>query len=122
VATSTHFSNAELSCRCHCGLNNVTPKLLGKLEQLRVLIRHPLIINSASRCPIYNQYVGGVPGGAHTTGDAVDIACISDEDRFNLIRLLLELGFCRLGVGPDFVHCDTSNTLPQAVIWVYPPR
>jgi len=119
VATSTHFKELELACRCGCKLDNVKLELLAKLEQLRVIIRHPIILTSASRCPARELAVSGKSGGAHTTGDAVDIKCTSDLDRFNLIRILLELGFCRIGVAADFIHADLSETLPQAVCWTY---
>lgn len=122
MATSTHFSAAELKCKDGCGLNNVKIELLSKLEQLRVIIRHPIILTSASRCPARELAVSGKSGGAHTTGDAVDIKCTSDLDRFNLIRILLELGFCRIGVSfkRGFIHADISDSLPQAVFWGYP--
>ena len=122
MATSTHFSNAELVCKCGCKLNNVKLELLAKLEQLRVRMGHPVILNSASRCPARELAVSGKSGGAHTTGDAVDIRCVTDLDRFNLLRQLIELGFCRIGIDSRYIHADLSDTLPQAVIWVYPPR
>ena len=122
MATSTHFKEAELACRCGCKLNNVKLELLSKLEQLRVRMGHPVVLNSASRCPAYNSEVGGAPNSAHLTGDAADIRCVTDLDRFNLLRQLIELGFCRIGIDSRYIHADLSDTLPQAVIWVYAPR
>lgn len=122
MPTSSHFKEAELVCRDGCGLNNIKLELLSKLEQLRVRMGHPIIINSASRCTAYNSEVGGAPNSAHLTGDAVDIRCVTDQDRFNLLRQLIELGFCRIGIDSRYIHADLSDILPQAVIWVYPPR
>jgi zinc D-Ala-D-Ala carboxypeptidase len=120
MATSTHFKDAELRCP-HCGVNNVKLELLSTLEQLRAILDRPIILTSAYRCPVHELTVSGKSGGAHVDGDAADIFCVSDRDRFNLIRTILELGVCRLGIGPNFIHADISDTLPQAVTWTYYP-
>lgn len=120
MSTSEHFSNQELSCPC-CGLNNVKPELLEKLERVRAFYGKPIIIGSASRCEDHNRRVGGVPGSAHLTGEAVDIRCHFGTDRFDLIRLFQSFGFNRIGISfdGDFIHIDISDTLPQSVIWGY---
>jgi zinc D-Ala-D-Ala carboxypeptidase len=119
MATSTHFSSAELSCRDGCGLNNVKLELLAKLEQARVILGIPLIIDSGSRCPKHELEVSGKSNGEHTTGEAVDIRCLADRTRFNIIRTFIELGICRIGNGPNFIHIGISDTLPAGVFWNY---
>ncbi len=118
MATSTHFKDEELRCPC-CGLNNVKIELLSILEKARIIYGKPLIINSASRCPKYNQQISGIPGGAHITGEAVDIACHFSQDRFKLIQTFFGLGINRLGIAKSFLHIDISDSLPQTVFWMY---
>lgn len=119
MATSTHFPDIELRCKCGCGLNNIRTDLLVKLEQARTMLGIPLVIDSGSRCPAHSVSVGGKSGDEHTTGDAVDIRCLADRTRFNIIRAFLELGICRIGIGPTFVHVGISDTLPEGVFWTY---
>ena len=119
MATSPHFHDDELACGCSCGLNNVKPELLDKLERARALHGWPLIINSGSRCPEYNAEVGGAEHSAHLTGDAVDIHCPSDAERFKLVLTFIGLGINRIGLGSSFLHVDISTTLPQGVLWLY---
>jgi hypothetical protein len=70
---STHFHAHEFTCRCGCGLCEPHPDLILALEQLRALIRAPIIITSAHRCPKHNAAVGGGPSSEHLAGRAVDI-------------------------------------------------
>jgi zinc D-Ala-D-Ala carboxypeptidase len=119
MATSTHFPDIELRCKCGCGLNNIKPALLVKLEQARTVLGIPLVIDSGSRCPKHELEVSGKSGGEHPDGDAVDIRCLADRTRFNIIRAFLEFGVCRIGIGPTFVHVGISETLPGSVCWTY---
>lgn len=72
---SVHFSEKELSCRCGCGLNNVTPKLLALAEKVRSLLKEPMIVHCACRCKKHNADVGGSPTSKHLTGQAMDFHC-----------------------------------------------
>lgn len=46
-----------------------------KLELVRKVLAHPIIITSGYRCPALNTQVGGSPTSAHTKGLAVDFHC-----------------------------------------------
>jgi zinc D-Ala-D-Ala carboxypeptidase len=117
--SSPHFSVSELSCRCGCGRNNVKQALLDKLETARTMLGRPIALTSAARCPAHELFVAGKSSGAHVDGDAVDIACESDRDRLELLRIFIELGVRRFGISRSFLHVDISETLPQSVCWTY---
>ena len=77
MATSEHFSEAEVACH-HCGQGAeiVSARLLELVEQLRLNIGgYALQCNCAYRCPEHNAEVGGVPNSQHVLGTAMDIQC-----------------------------------------------
>lgn len=71
---SENFDSSEFACRCGCGYDKVSPRLVECLEQLRKACgNRPVIITSGCRCQMYNQQVGGAPHSQHTKGNAADI-------------------------------------------------
>lgn len=120
-----HFSNAELECKCGCGMLP-TWALANKLEGLRIAYGRQLKVTSAARCPTYNAKVSlsGL-NGPHTTGEAVDIA-IFGKEAWVLLAIAFSMGFTGIGVsqkGPNrFIHLDTlqgTPTQPRPTIWSY---
>lgn len=125
MATSEHFTDEELSCKCGCGENLMEPEFLEALESLRLdQGGFPMVVTSGYRCPWYNSQVSktGV-NGPHTTGKAVDIA-IGYEPAFNLVKTALDLEFTGIGIQqrgtPEFrfIHLDTlEDNRPR--LWSY---
>jgi uncharacterized protein YcbK (DUF882 family) len=72
VARSLHFAAREFRCP-HCGVQRSSPRLLERLERLRLYVRKPIIIVSGYRCPIYNREIGGAQRSQHLYGRAADI-------------------------------------------------
>lgn len=81
-----HFSLEEFSCSTtakRLKIENKIPDHLmaniqftaNKLELVRKVLAHPIIITSGYRCPALNTQVGGSPTSAHTKGLAVDFHC-----------------------------------------------
>ena len=99
VQLTRNFSSSEFQCPC-CGAGGA------------------LTITSGYRCASHNEEVGGVPGSAHTTGQAVDIACSNSSDRYRLMRILTKY-FGRVGIASSFIHVDVDITKPQDVLWTY---
>jgi hypothetical protein len=52
-------------------------------------------------------------------GLAADLSCTNSTDRYNLIFLLQETGFQRIGVGSTFIHVDIDFDKSQSVMWTY---
>ena len=128
---SEHFSAAELMCRgasqgsCNCGpetANNVSPRLLEKLEALRAMIGGPIEISCAYRCPAHNAEVGGVPNSQHVDGTAADVQtpnynhCNTPEQ---LKWYCEQIGFDGIGLYDWGCHVDVRDNgqSPNTYIW-----
>ena len=120
-----HFSKAELTCRCGCGMLPAQD-FMDKVERLRVLYERPLPVNSAARCPEWNMQVSGTGRtGPHTTGRAIDLG-VSRGDAYRLLDLALKLGFTGIGVQQKgdkrFLHLDDlpdAPGQPRNTLWSY---
>lgn len=127
MATSEHFSDAELRCKCGCGQNRMDPHFLFALESLRNAYGRPMRITSGYRCPAHNAAVSPMTGGSgpHTTGKAVDVA-IDRGDAYDLIALAKLAGITGIGVKQHgkgrFLHLDAlpdAPWRPRPTIWSY---
>jgi uncharacterized protein YcbK (DUF882 family) len=92
---------------------------LDQLDLARKLANTAFTITSGYRCPTYNVTIGGSPQSAHITGYAADIHTPGSHSRFLVLRGLIDAGFKRIGVGPDFIHVDSDPNLPDEVVWDY---
>ena len=101
-----YFKDYEFTCKCGCGLNNISEELVFNLDEARDISQIPFKINSACRCEKHNKKVGGVKDSSHCKGLAVDIACNDDERRFIMVSALLKVGFKRILIYDTFIHVD----------------
>lgn len=123
-----HFSNAELTCHCGCGRQEMVPAFLDKLEILRIAFGKPMPVTSGFRCQNYNQQASSTGlCGPHTTGKAVDIQ-VFGADAHRLLTLALEHGFTGVGLKQAgahrsrFLHLDAiepSPGRPRPTVWTY---
>lgn len=115
-----YFTKAEFDCK-HTGENDMQPEFMAKLQVLREKYGRPIRIASGYRHwthPVEARK--GHTTGEHTRGTCSDIACASSAERFEIIRLALELGFTRIGIAKTFVHLGIGGAgLPRNVIWEY---
>lgn len=121
-----HFSDAELACRCGCGMLP-DPGFMAKVERLREAWGRPMRVTSAARCPAHNAKVSGTGlTGPHTTGRAIDFD-VARRDALMLLVLALRLGlFTGVGVQQKgagrFLHFDDlpdAPGQPRPTIWSY---
>jgi len=125
-----HFTNAELACKCGCGM---LPQqdFMDKIEKLRVSLGFALPVNSAARCPEYNAKVSSTGlTGPHTTGRAIDLG-VRGLQAYQLLACAVATGFdvrffTGIGVAQKgdgrFIHLDdllNSPTSPRPFIWSY---
>ena len=112
-----HFKKSEFTCKCGCGLNNINKDLVLLLDMARDEANIPFTINSATRCHSHNEKIKGSSTSSHLHGLAVDIKVSDDMQRYYILSKLVKIGFKRLGVYKDFIHCDIDTEKSQNVIW-----
>jgi len=112
-----YFEKEEFTCKCGCGHNNISHKLVEKLGRARHIAQIPFKLNSAVRCVKHNRDIKGSPTSSHLKGYAVDIHVENTFDRFKILHALMAVGFTRMGVYKNFIHCDDDSDKVQNVIW-----
>lgn len=127
-----NFSRHEFKCKCGCGRDNIDPRLVFMLQQLRDRYGKSLTPSSGCRCPKHNEVVGGGDNSSHITtetrqGQAADFEIKDPLVRGHLVQIALDVGFRRIGLGADCLHldCDASKYVrdsagnPKPMIWIY---
>jgi uncharacterized protein YcbK (DUF882 family) len=112
------FGVKEMACPC-CGLCNMDPVFMGKLQRLRTLMQRPFKVTSAYRCPQHNKAVGGVNGSEHQAGHAADILVGDGADRMRFVMLAVSVGMRGVGIGNGYVHVDDRAVPRPASMWTY---
>lgn len=113
-----HFAISEFKCGC-CGMAQMDRDFLDRLDRARGLAAIPFTVTSGYRCKAHNKSVGGSVTSSHVKGLAADIHCTTAADRYLIINALLNAGFTRMGIGPDFIHVDDDRDKTPGVIWLY---
>lgn len=120
-----HFSNAELACKCGCGMLPAQD-FMEKIERLRVSVGFALPVSSAARCPEHNAKVSSSGrDGPHTTGRAIDLAVFGSKAHL-VLSTAVRMGFTGIGVqqkgGGRFLHLDdlpAADRHPRPYVWSY---
>jgi len=123
-----YFTVEELTCRCGCGVMQMSEVSMQKFVAIRRMTGIAMPITSAYRCPKHNNNVSGTGfTGPHTTGQAIDVS-VSGGAATVIISMALVYGISGLGVkqnGPydkRFLHLDDlpqAPGQPRAHIWSY---
>lgn len=107
-----NFSRSEFKCKCgKCNCDDVDPKLVQGLQELRDITGEPIIINSAVRCPEHNKAVGGVSNSQHVKGKAADIRIkgMSPEKLAEYAEKIDVFKNGGIGTYNTFVHVDVRG-------------
>lgn len=123
------FPDSELMCHDGCGL--LPPiESVERLYVVRIKIRKPMAVSSASRCPKHNKKVGGKSGSIHLPpefrsgeseswgGGAFDISTTSKAFKMEIMTAAIYAGFTGFGIADDFLHIDDANR-PHITYWTY---
>lgn len=102
------------------------PDFLSMLDEARDCAGIPFVISRGGgfRTVAYNRQLikDGYPASrksSHLLGLAADIYVTDSRSRYIILDALQEVGFTRIGIAPNFVHCDLDTNKPQHRIWVY---
>ena len=60
-----NFKEREFACRCGCGSNRISKKLLDMLQRARTIAGVPFVITSGCRCPRHNSTVSKSQNSDH---------------------------------------------------------
>jgi uncharacterized protein YcbK (DUF882 family) len=106
-----NFSRSEFACKCGCGKDNISPKLVGALQALRDTIGEPIIINCGCRCVKHNKEIGGVKDSQHVLGKAADIRCknLSPKELKKFAEQIPEFNNGGIGLYKTFLHVDVRG-------------
>lgn len=115
-----NFSYKELACKCgKCGDNPpMNQEFMALIQRIRGLYGRPMTINSAYRCEAHNKAIGSKSDN-HTSGYAVDISAKTSGERYEFVKLALNVGINRIGIADTFIHLDTNLNKAPGVIWRY---
>lgn len=99
-----YFKPSEFDCpkAPGSGAENMDEDFVRKLDALRGRANRPLPI---SRGGGYRTY--GSKTSQHRFGRAADIPVSNGVERYELVRLAIELGFTGIGVYDKHIHVDT---------------
>jgi uncharacterized protein YcbK (DUF882 family) len=117
---SKYFTEGEFrNCSPSCSLQDMKQSTMNRLDTMRQLAGIPLIINSAYRPQAWEKAKRRSGTGSHTLGQAVDIRCTSETNRWRIIEAAIKVGFTRIGIAKTYIHVDDSQKHTQGVVWLY---
>lgn len=127
-----HFSYGEFDSPDLPGSGaSMDISFLRRLDEVRHLCGFPFTIDRGGgfRTLAYNKELYDrlvrregrkrIDDSAHTRGFAADIACLESWQRYKIIKISLDHGITRIGIGDNFLHLDTDPLKPPYVIWTY---
>jgi zinc D-Ala-D-Ala carboxypeptidase len=88
------------------------------LDRARRISGVPYLITSGKRTVEDNEQVGGAKESSHLLGVAVDLRCHDSVTRFKILKGLVAVGFCRIGIYQNHIHVDNALSFPQGVVWL----
>ena len=102
----------------------MSEKILDMLDLAREKFDKPIKITSGFRTEAYNKDLKArgykaSSKSSHLKGLAVDIHCNNSKDRFELVDILLDVGFNRIGIANTFIHADIDEDKQSHLIWTY---
>ena len=117
---SRSFRHREFICKCRrstCSAPPMNMQFINKLQALRDLWGKALVVNSGSRCALWNIACGGTPYSQHLLGLAADLHLDNPADGPKLASLAEKVQLGGIGISLNFIHLDDG---PAGRRWTYP--
>tara|TARA_R110002020_G_scaffold159787_1_gene343907 strand:- start:1 stop:366 length:366 start_codon:yes stop_codon:yes gene_type:complete len=115
---TTNFYEDEFECNCGCGLKNINPVLVERLQEARTDYDSPMVVTSGLRCKNFNSKQNGSPNSSHLWGEAVDVAMNDPILRYRMVQIFQKY-FKRIGIAKNFIHVDVDHMKIHPCIWTY---
>ncbi len=117
-----YFTREEFACQ-YTGENEISDRLLLKLDLLRARCGFPFVITSGYRSedhPIEAKKKQE-KAGTHAQGIAADIRARNGNERYTIVQEAIKLGFNGVGVARTFIHVDSRAVSDNeaGVMWCY---
>ncbi len=72
---SKNFSRREFACKCGCGYDDISPRVVEALQKIRDRFGRPVKVHSGCRCQKHNRSLKAAsPYSRHLIGLAADIS------------------------------------------------
>ncbi len=118
--TPKYFSEGECAkCTPSFSVSQIDPELWKLLDALREKCEFPLPVSSGYRSKDWDMAKGRSGNGAHTKGQAVDIAVQTSYHMRVILSYALTMGFKGIGVGKGFIHLDIMDRQYPPLVWGY---
>lgn len=115
---SAHFSRHEFACKDNCGFDDISLKLIDRLEVIRSHFNAPISINCGCRCAKHNaETKDSAKNSKHVLGIAADIV-VKGVKPANVAAFCEKTWNTEGGVGRynTFTHVDVR---PVVARWDY---
>ena len=122
-----NFHRHEFVCKCGCGMADMEPAFMDKLQAMRTELRFPFVISSGFRCPNHDAEATKRVPGVHAEGIAADVL-VTHKRAAAIAGAWARFGFTGKGedqkgpVGERFIHLDISDEKPgrpRPHAWTY---
>ena len=104
-----HFTQSEFACKCGCGFDDISPKLVDLLDELREYYDAPVTVTSGCRCEAHNKSIkGSAKKSQHLLGTAADIK-VKGVKPARVARMAILIGANGVKQYNTFTHIDVRT-------------
>jgi len=124
-STIRHFTRADMACRCGCDRADMDDAFMKSLDQIRAVMKRPLVVTLGFRCPENHAALGGTPESAYTKGLAAELQVANGKLAAELVGRAWSWGMCGIGLDrrigtSGFIHLDMmARPEGRPVMWSY---
>lgn len=116
-------TDPKLLCTCgdsRCDKPSISQKHLNRIQRVRDIVGHSLIMTSGGRCPYHPDEIHRTTPADHQNREGGDVRC-NGATRGNIVNAGIAVGCNAIGVAKTFVHLGYRAELPDGhlTMWVY---
>ena len=105
-----NFSVKEMQCPC-CSKCDMDSEFMEELQKIRSICGFGFQVNSAFRCPEYNNKVSSNSRGQHVSGHAADISMKDRYKRFKILKAAIASEYFQdIAIAKTFIHLGKGTS------------